>query len=193
VAYLRLMPELPDYRTQPSVSPEGEANAAARHSTWAKVNFDPITHAEPPAEGYGWDQLAEVDRDRMAARVIKESDLISFWLSWHRAGGFAQLERGGWDRSTIFRKIRRFRTYFGVHPDDASFPWLAPDFERAWKGDRQVALEWAFEHRNDTEQQPAAETRWRPTFALRSNPHALEPEDPFDHPRAGTDHPTEVE
>ena len=131
------------------------------------------------------DQLAEVDRDRSAARVIRESELISFWLAWHRAGGFAELERGGWDRSTIFRKIRRFRAYFGVHPDEASFPWLAPDFERAWAGDCQVALEWASEYGIDADQRPEAEARWRPSFAYRSNPHVLEPEDPFEHPPSG--------
>ena len=182
---------LPDFRAEPSVSPEGEAKAASRYSAWAEANLDPITRSEPPEEEYGWDKLAEVDRDLMAARVIKESDLISFWLSWHRAGGFAQLERGGWDRSTIFRKIRRFRTYYGIHPDDATIPWLNPDFERAWTGDRQVALEWAFEHRDDTERQPELAARWRPSSAYRSNPHVLEPEDPFD--RSATDAGHQIE
>jgi len=182
---------LPDFRAEPSVSPEGEAKAASRYSAWAEANLDPITSSEPLEEKYGWDKLAGVDRDLMAARVIKESDLISFWLSWHRAGGFAQLERGGWDRSTIFRKIRRFRTYYGIHPDDATIPWLNPDFERAWTGDRQVALEWAFEHRDDTERQPELAARWRPSSAYRSNPHVLEPEDPFD--RSGTDAGHQIE
>lgn len=173
------MPELPDYRTEPSASPEGDAIAAARYWAWADVELDPIVDPEPAEKGYGWDRLAKVDRDDMAARVIKESELIGFWLAWHRAGGFSQLERGGWDRSTIFRKIRRFRSYFGIHPDDARFPWLSVDWERMWWGDRQVALEWASEHGPAPEQRPMPLERWRPHFAYRSDPHALEAEDPF--------------
>ena len=84
------MPELPDFRAEPSVTPEGDAKAVARYTAWAEANLDPITSPEPPEEKYGWDRLAEVDRDLMAARVIKESELISFWLALHRAGGFAQ-------------------------------------------------------------------------------------------------------
>jgi hypothetical protein len=159
------MMDQPDFRAEPSLSPEGDANATSRFATWAQANLDPIIDPEPAAEGYGMDRLAEVDRDRMAARVIKESELIAFWLAWHRAGGFAQLERGGWDRSTIFRKLKRFRIFYGIHPDDASFPWLGADFER-----------------NDVNQQVEAEPTWRPSFAHRSNPHVLEPEDPFDRP-----------
>ena len=187
------MPELPDFRAEPSVTPEGDAKAVARFTAWAEANLDPITSPEPPDEKYGWDRLAEVDRDLMAARVIKESELISFWLAWHRAGGFAQLERGGWDRSTIFRKIRRFRTYYGIHPDDASFPWLAADFEQAWRGDRQVALEWAFEHREDVDRQPELAATGRPNFGYRSNPHVLEPEDPFNLPLTGSAGSTDSE
>ena len=182
------MTELPDFRAAPSVSPEGDAKAVARHSAWAHEHLDPIVDPEPPAEGYGWDRLAEVDRDRMAARVIRESELIAFWLAWHRAGGFAQLERGGWDRSTIFRKVRRFRSHFGIHPDDATFPWLNPDWGRAYAGDRQVALEWAFEYRTSAPGGTRAETRWRPATSLRTDPNIVEPEDPFD--RLGADHPT---
>lgn len=193
MAYLRLMMDQPDFRAEPSLSPEGDANATSRYSGWAQTNLDPIVDREPAAEGHGMDRLAEVDRDRMAARVIKESELIAFWLAWHRAGGFAQLERGGWDRSTIFRKLKRFRIFYGIHPDDASFPWLSADFERAWTGDRQVALEWAFEHRNDDSQEVEAEPTWRPSFAHRSNPHVLEPEDPFDRPGLRTTDTTDPE
>ena len=52
----------------------------------------------------------------MPTRVIIEAELIAFWLAWHRAGGFAELERGGWDRSTIFLKVRRFRSYTAFTP-----------------------------------------------------------------------------
>ena len=174
------MPDhLPDYRAEPSASPEGDAIAAARYASWASSELDPLVDAEPAAEGYGRDRLAETDRDDMVARAIRESELIGFWLAWHRVGGFAQLERGGWDRSTIFRKIRRFRSYYGIHPDDARFPWLAVDRQRLWAGDRLAALEWASERGNEVAGKAAVEPRWRPPWAYRSDPHALEPEDPF--------------
>jgi len=187
------MTDQPDLRAEPSASPEGDAKAAARFSTWARANLDPIVEPEPPAEGYGMDRLGEVDRDRMAARAIKESELIAFWIAWHRAGGFAQLERGGWDRSTIFRKLKRFRLFYGIHPDDATFPWLGADFERAWAGDRQVALEWAFEHRDDDSHEVRAEPTWRPAFAYRSDASVLEPENPFDRPRRRSTDTTDPE
>ncbi|MGO9027541.1 MAG: hypothetical protein ACLQOZ_02775, partial [Acidimicrobiales bacterium] len=55
-----------------------------------------------------------------------------FWVAWHLAGGFDNLERGGWHRATIFRKIRRFRATYGAHPDEFVFPWIELDLETAW-------------------------------------------------------------
>jgi hypothetical protein len=179
------MAELPDYRAEPSASPEGASIAAARYGSWASTELDPIVDPEPSDTGYGRDRLAEADRDAMAERAIRESELIGFWLAWHRAGGFTQLERGGWDRSTIFRRIRRFRSYFGVHPDDARFPWLNVDWPRVWAGDRLVALEWANERGPGDRTDQGSKPRWRPPWALRSDPHALEPEDPFKGPAQG--------
>lgn len=193
VADLRLMPDLPDFRAEPSVSPEGDAKAAARYAAWAEANLDPITHLEPPDETYGWDQLAEVDHYLMAAHVIKKSEPISFWLAWHRAGGFAPLERDGRDRSTIFRKIWRFRTFYGIHPDDASFPWLSADFERVWRGTSPGRPRMDLQHRNDPEQQPELAATWRPIIGHRSDPRVVEPEDPIDLPLAGSPGPTNSE
>ncbi|HZT66889.1 MAG TPA: hypothetical protein VFA11_13960 [Acidimicrobiales bacterium] len=158
------MPEMPDYRTEPSPSPEGDAIAVSRWTTWAE-NLDPT--------------LAEDDRDAIAARVIRESELIAFWMAWHRAGGFAELERGGWDRSTIFRKIRRFRSYYGVHPDHARFPWLDPDWERCWRSDEQVALNWASQPARKVSSSRTDDERWQPHWApVRPDPHDLEA---YDH------------
>ena len=50
-------------------------------------------------------------------------------MAWHRAGGFAELEVGGWHRATIFRKVRRFRGAFGAHPDEYT-PWIRLNLER---------------------------------------------------------------
>ena len=37
--------------------------------------------------------------------------------------------------ATIFRKIRKFRTRFGAHPDEYSFPWIKLDLKRSWGDD----------------------------------------------------------
>lgn len=197
MADLRLMPEMPDYRTEPSPTPEGDAIAVSRWGAWARDNLDPLIGPEA-SERYGVDQLLEEDRDRMVARVIKESELIGFWLAWHRAGGFEALERGGWDRSTIFRKIRRFRTYYGIHPDNARFPWMALDWEQVWRNDRLVALNWAH-HRTHPiqtahpEEDPEAD-RWQPHWApVHSDPHDLVARDVFAEMDEGEGRPGPIE
>jgi hypothetical protein len=53
-------------------------------------------------------------------------------VAWHLAGGFANLERGGWHRATIFRKVSRFRAAYGAHPDEYVFPWIELDLNAAW-------------------------------------------------------------
>lgn len=53
----------------------------------------------------------------MATDAGERSGLIGFWVAWHNAGGFHGLELFGWDRATIYRKPKRFRTVFGAHPD----------------------------------------------------------------------------
>jgi hypothetical protein len=176
---MRLMPEMPDYRTEPSASPEGDAVAANRWAAWTRDNLDPIVRAEPDEQRYGWDQLGPADVDGMASRVVTESEMIGFWVAWHRAGGFAGLERGGWDRSTIFRKVRRFRSYFGIHPDNARFPWMRVDWQQCWESDRLVAMNWATHTTRDHDCGHGAETdRWQPCWApVRPDPHDLEAAD----------------
>ena len=76
----------------------------------------------------------------IAATVVEDSELIGFWVAWHQVGGFAGLERGGWHRATIFRKVRRFRHRFGAHPDVHRFPWIRLDLRRAWSDDLRQRL-----------------------------------------------------
>jgi hypothetical protein len=77
-------------------------------------------------------ELPEDVRDDLVAPVIEESELLGFWLAWWRAGGFAGLEGAGWNRATIFRKLRRFRTTFGVHPDEYQPNWIQLDLSKVW-------------------------------------------------------------
>jgi hypothetical protein len=68
---------------------------------------------------------------RLAA--TQTSDLLGFWVLWHLHGGFEGLEKLGMHRSTIFRKVNRFRTVFKVHPDEFTLPGVSVDAEAYWK------------------------------------------------------------
>ncbi len=75
--------------------------------------------------------IEKIARDRIA-------DLIGFWVIWHLYGGFEGLERHGYHRATIYRKISRFRQDFGAHPDDYEFPGLTVDLNKYWKAAREA-------------------------------------------------------
>ncbi len=85
--------------------------------------------------------MSEEVRSELSASVIEESELIGFWLAWWRAGGFAGLEAAGWNRATIFRRLRRYRTVFGVHPDDHHPAWIALDLPAVWADSLRRRLE----------------------------------------------------
>lgn len=120
-----------DYRSDKMSSLEGAGTARARFH--AHLERLPDGYLELVDEGLDvYEQLPDEGRTGEVANVIELSELVSFWMAWHLAGGFAGLERSGWNRSTIFRKLRRFRAAVGEHPDDYRFEWLDVDWERAW-------------------------------------------------------------
>ena len=80
------------------------------------------------------DEYPALIRDDVAHAVIEDAELVGFWVAWHKAGGFGGLEAGGWHRATIYRKVRRFRARFGVHPDEYRFDWIKLDLRRACDG-----------------------------------------------------------
>lgn len=122
-----------DYRSEKMVSLEGEGVARGRFASY--LERAPDGFFDLVDEGLELiDHLPEEPRFSQVASAIELSELVSFWLSWHLAGGFAGLESAGWNRSTIFRKIRRFRAAFGEHPDSYRFPWLQVDWDKAWIG-----------------------------------------------------------
>jgi hypothetical protein len=127
------VPETPDYRADPSPSPEGHGHA---RDAWEQYHLTLASHEVGEAYGLApTTSPADLDplaRDDLFAALVEESELLGFWLAWHRAGGFAHLEYAGWNRATIFRRIRRFRTTFGVHPDDYQPDWITLDLHKAW-------------------------------------------------------------
>lgn len=131
-----------DYRSEKMDSVEGLGRARRRWFAFmASLPSDAL-------EATGWldgrqsgSGLFSVEQHREYARGVKESsELMGFWVTWHLAGGFDQLEAGGWHRATIFRKIKRFRDAFGQHPDEFEFPWLKIDFDRVWGDEFLEAL-----------------------------------------------------
>lgn len=125
------MPAEPDYRSEKMESSEGLGRARDR---WAAY----IDSLDPVIVGAVYDDgLPFFDSDW----AKETSELVGFWIAWHLAGGFAALERAGWNRATIFRKARRFRAVFGQHPDEYEFPWITLDLRHEWnKGLRRHAL-----------------------------------------------------
>jgi hypothetical protein len=116
----------PDYRSEKSESLEGQGRARGRWEGYVGSIEPSVVDAalgSRNAIGPGW------------AKEI--SELVGFWVAWHVAGGFEALEVAGWNRATIFRKIRRFRVVFGSHPDEYQFDWLSIDSKRYWN--RMVA------------------------------------------------------
>ncbi|MEX2323480.1 MAG: hypothetical protein WEA29_06890 [Acidimicrobiia bacterium] len=96
------------------------------------MNDDLRKKRSESAEGRGlarraWDRYLDtaysatdgIRRDAVARLTARWSaDMLGFWASWHLYGGFEGLERAGWHRATIYRKLKRFRTIFGMHPDE---------------------------------------------------------------------------
>jgi len=127
-----------DYRSDKMESREGRGMALERRRRWA----DGVPADMWEALGSGnsrasFERLVGADQakafwDEMAREAKELAELRGFWISWHLAGGFEALEGAGWNRATLFRKIRRFREVFGEHPDEYQFEWIKLDLRKAW-------------------------------------------------------------
>lgn len=126
------MTDEPDFRADKSDTAEGAGNAAGRWSLFHDRLDEDVLAEAFPMSALDTDVHPDFVRDDIAADAMEQSELIGFWVAWHLAGGFTALEEGGWHRATIFRKVRRFRTRYGAHPDEYSFPWITLDLEGAW-------------------------------------------------------------
>lgn len=108
-----------DFRSDPSESPEGKGTARRVWDAYvAGVNKAGRPLVEPMAMAYS--------RQRVG-------DLVGFWVLWHLYGGFDGLEQTyGMHRSTIWRKVAKFRKVFGAHPDEYRFEGITIDTPRFW-------------------------------------------------------------
>lgn len=126
-------------------SSEGRGLAKARRERFLAVY--------EPAERVGLRQapdFSEHDVDirddvRLAfgQELVDSAADLGFWIAWHQAGGFEALERAGWHRTTIFRKLKRFRRRFGQHPDEWKADWLNLDLERFWALEVDFEIDYA--------------------------------------------------
>jgi len=135
-------PSSPDYRSDKMESLEGKAIARGRFLVfWDAVDPDVLeeTSAASAQPGASW--MPEEVRTHVSRQAVEESELIGFWVAWHRSGGFQELEHSGWHRATIFRKIRRFRAAYGLHPDEWQPDWLKLDTTKVWRSQLELDLD----------------------------------------------------
>ena len=131
-----------DFRSDPMESPEGRGIALSRLHRWQDTipedAYEDVARAEADLEDGGYyepryceDENGEWQLEQ-GLSALEEADLIGFWIAWHRAGGFSALERSGWHRATIYRKVKAFRLQFGQHPDAYEFDWIKLDLKKCW-------------------------------------------------------------
>src|SRR4051794_9551304 len=103
-----------DFRSARMDSPEGKGIARRAWDAYAK-------QARKLSSAPGVDSLST----RLAAPVAV--DLMGFWMMWHLYGGFDGLRRIGMSRASIYRRIKLFRSSYGVHPDEFELPGVTLD------------------------------------------------------------------
>ncbi len=108
-----------DFRSDPMDSPEGKGRARRAWDAYANAVNKPLLPLLKPA---------------IHAYARKWTmDQIGFWVAWHMYGGFEGLvEHAGMHPSTVWRKVAKFREYFGVHPDVYRMPGVTLDPEAFW-------------------------------------------------------------
>lgn len=112
----------PDFRSDPMESPEGRGIARKAWDQYAAFVNKTVTPAIAPFVGPA---VAPVARQMV-------EDMIGFWVIWHLYGGFEGLERFGMHKSTIWRKVARFRQMTGQHPDEFKMPGIEIDPAKYW-------------------------------------------------------------
>lgn len=136
----------PDYRSAKMDTIEGLGLAQAHWFQWLSELSDEQAAAVldmPQVTIFTNSSRHEPKRkDAQPVSAKERSELLGFWITWHLAGGFRRLEQWGWHRTTIHRKIRRFRdAYNGAHPDECEFNWITLQLDRTWSDSSDIYLE----------------------------------------------------
>jgi len=114
-----------DFRSDPSTSTEGAGRARRAWEAYARTARKVTTPVLLPAV--------------RPLAVTMTSDLLGFWMCWHMHGGFEGLVELGMHPSTVWRRVKRFRTVFGEHPDEYRLPGVTLDPEAYWEAARAKA------------------------------------------------------
>lgn len=102
-------------------SPEGKGKGKAR-AAWDAYARTMNRHAPAPVKAYN---------RSVAAKQV--SELVGFWVLWHLYGGFeGMVDRIGMHPTTVWRKVKRFRTVFHQHPDVFEMPGITVDPAAYW-------------------------------------------------------------
>ena len=117
---------MPDFRSSPSETPEGKGRARRAWDAYSN------------AVGVVASPLLDPTSKRIAMAL--SGDLLGFWLSWHLNGGFEGLVESGMHPSTVWRKVKRFRTILGVHPDEFRVDGVSIDPAAFWDAARRPEL-----------------------------------------------------
>jgi hypothetical protein len=112
-----------DFRTDPMESPEGRG--IARTKAWQQYRAFVDRNVTPVIAPFVKPAVAPVARQMV-------EDMIGFWVMWHLYGGFEGLEGFGMHKSTIWRKVSRFRQMTGEHPDEFKMPGVEIDAAKYW-------------------------------------------------------------
>jgi hypothetical protein len=118
----------PDYRSEKMPSHEGLGRARKAWDAYART----VNKVIPPFVVEGLASAATPAAAYVSREVVQ--NLLGFWLLWHMQGGFEGLQKFGMSRSTIYKKISRFRQAFGMHPDEFELPGMSIDHEVYWEG-----------------------------------------------------------
>lgn len=116
----------PDFRADRSDSPEGKGRARAAWDAYVRT----VNKATGPV-------LRPALRPLAATHT---ADLMGFWLLWHLQGGFEGLVEMGMHPSTVWRRVKRFRTVFKVHPDEFEMPGVHLNVGEYWDDARRRTL-----------------------------------------------------
>lgn len=102
-----------DFRSDRMASPEGRGIARRAWEAYAeKARKVSVPGVDPVAR-------------RLAAPIAV--DLMGFWMMWHLYGGFEGLRGIGMSRAAIYRRIKLFRSSYGLHPDEFELPGVTLD------------------------------------------------------------------
>jgi hypothetical protein len=92
----------------------------------------PTRYAASMTPDFRSDPMETPEGQGVAKKAWEAYVKIGFWVMWHLYGGFEGLVEFGMNKSTIWRKVARFRKMTGEHPDVFVMPGIEIDQKTYW-------------------------------------------------------------